>query len=374
MSRELSIRHSDARHVYFVLRKKNQAVIVSTHLLGDYLDANWATYAITGTEVNSTQSTVVYTGDVPSGLAKGCYTVEAYERIGTTAAITDYYLGSATVEWSGTAEMTLSSFTEVTPESVSTAIEAIQDGLATEAKQDAAKLVLDEVAVNAAETLATALDASGVRSAIGMAEANLDTQLNGIASDAAAAADNAGTGARVVTIEITDGTNPLESALVRMANGTESYVRLTNASGIALFSLDDATWVVSITKAGYSFTPTTLAISADTSHAYAVTAVAIPASDASFITGYLYCYDKTGIVESNVAIHCKIVSSKGIGSVYDTTDRIVMSDGTGLATITNMVPGATYQIGRGTSGRRSVVIPSTATSPYQLPDILGTDA
>jgi hypothetical protein len=199
-----------------------------------------------------------------------------------------------------------------------------------------------------------------------MAEANLDTQLNGIASDAAAAADNAGTGARVVTIEITDGTNPLESALVRMANGTESYVRLTNASGIALFSLDDATWVVSITKAGYS--------SADTSHAYAVTAVAIPASDASFITGYLYCYDKTGIVESNVAIHCKIVSSKGIGSVYDTTDRIVMSDGTGLATITNMVPGATYQIGRGTSGRRSVVIPSTATSPYQLPDILGTDA
>jgi hypothetical protein len=95
-------------------------------------------------------------------LAKGSYTVEAYERIGATAAITDYYLGSATIEWSGTAEMTLATFTEVIPESASAVItaavptvEQIQDGLATEAKQDAAQEALDEVAANVAETLAS---------------------------------------------------------------------------------------------------------------------------------------------------------------------------------------------------------------------------
>jgi hypothetical protein len=63
----------------------------------------------------------------------------------------------------------------------------IKADMATEAKQDVAKAVLDAIAVNAAETLATALDAAGIRGAIGMAEANLDTQLDGIALDAAAA-------------------------------------------------------------------------------------------------------------------------------------------------------------------------------------------
>ncbi len=84
-----------------------------------------------------------------------------------------------------------------------------------------------------------------------------------------------GTGARTVTLTVTDGSTPLAGARVRVTEGTESYVGSTDADGEITFSLDDATWTVAITKPGYQFTPTTLAVAADTEATYSMSAVVV---------------------------------------------------------------------------------------------------
>jgi len=64
-------------------------------------------------------------------------------------------------------------------------------------------------------------------------------------------------GAYVITVTVTDGTDPLEAAVVRVTNGANSFTGSTDASGNASFSLDALTYTVSVTKSGYSFAPTT---------------------------------------------------------------------------------------------------------------------
>ena len=68
---------------------------------------------------------------------------------------------------------------------------------------------------------------------------------------------NVGSGAYAITVTVTDGTSPLQTAIVRVTNGITSIAQTTDASGNASFSLDAATWTVTATKSGYSFTPTT---------------------------------------------------------------------------------------------------------------------
>ena len=78
-----------------------------------------------------------------------------------------------------------------------------------------------------------------------------------VAISTRAEATGAGTGAYVVTATVTDGTDPLQNATLRVTEGATTFVATTDASGNAEFSLDAATYTVSVTKAGYTFTPTT---------------------------------------------------------------------------------------------------------------------
>ncbi|MFA5056496.1 MAG: right-handed parallel beta-helix repeat-containing protein [Opitutaceae bacterium] len=181
-----------------------------------------------------------------------------------------------------------------------------------------------------------------------------------------------GTGARTVTITVTDGTNPVENATVRLTKGAESYVGATNASGVVTFSVDDGTWAVSITASGCSFTPTTLAVSADTSHTYAVSAVTLPDSEAGFVTGYLYCYSTQGVVESGVTVQLQIINVAGTGACYDAATRSEVSDAAGLVTFANLPTGCSYRVRRGTTGTwKNYSIPSTATSPHAMANVFG---
>lgn len=178
------------------------------------------------------------------------------------------------------------------------------------------------------------LDAAGVRTAVGLGTANLDTQLADIptvaemnartkltadyadkttldvvAADVAGldgatmrGTDNAalasaytaaraakldnldaavssivtqtGTGARTVTITVNDGSDALENATVRMTNALVNRLGRTNASGVVVFGLDDATWTVVVTKDNYEFTPTTLVVNGNETQTYSMTAVA----------------------------------------------------------------------------------------------------
>ena len=215
----------------------------------------------------------------------------------------------------------------------------------------------------------TQTTASAIRGDLGMASANLDAQLLPLASI------SLGTGARTVTITVTDGTDALEGARVRVTSGSTSQVGDTNVSGVIVFGIDDATWSVTITKSGYSFTPTTLVVAADTSHTYAMTEATIPASDPDFVTGYLYCYDENGEVEEDVIVQMKIVSLSGSGSGYDTATRSETSDATGLVTFTNLVPGALYSIRRGTeTDWVDITISAAATDPYEMDNVFGEDS
>ena len=197
------------------------------------------------------------------------------------------------------------------------------------------------------------LDAAGVRTAIGLATANLDTQLSGIQSDTndiqtrlpaalesgriAAALDSAtaakidailedtgttlpaaiagidaggsGTGARTVTITVNDGTTALQNATVRMTEGANTFTALTNVSGVAVFNLDDATYTVGVTKSGYSYAGATLIVNGAETATYSMTVVSItPPSNPSLSAIVVLCLDAAGQPEASVAIDIRIVT------------------------------------------------------------------
>jgi hypothetical protein len=86
-----------------------------------------------------------------------------------------------------------------------------------------------------------------------------------------------GVGAYSFVITVNDGTNALENASVRLINGVTTLSGQTDAAGQVTFGVDAGTWAVTITLAGYQFTPTTKVISGAASQTYSMTAVAIPA-------------------------------------------------------------------------------------------------
>jgi hypothetical protein len=181
-----------------------------------------------------------------------------------------------------------------------------------------------------------------------------------------------GTGARTIAVTVTDGTDPLEGARVRFTKGAESYVGTTGASGQVTFALDDGTWAVAVTLAGYSMAPTTLAVSADASVTYEMTATSFTPSEPGLVTGYLYCYDEEGQIEQGVTVRLRqtaAVSGTGVG--YDSATRTAVSDATGLVQFTGLFPGAKYQIRRETASWYDFPIDAGATDPYALPSILG---
>lgn len=73
-------------------------------------------------------------------------------------------------------------------------------------------------------------------------------------------------------ITVDDGTTALQNATVRMTEGVNSYTALTDASGVAVFNLDDATYVVSISKSGYSYSGTTIVVNGTETATYSMTA------------------------------------------------------------------------------------------------------
>lgn len=205
-------------------------------------------------------------------------------------------------------------------------------------------------------------------------------------------ASQSGMGAYTITLTVNDGTNLVENATVRLTSGVLSYTANTNVSGVASFSLDGATYSVAITKSGYAFTPTTLVISADTTYTYSMSATIIPASDPTFVTGYLYCYDETGIVEAGVTVELALYTATGSGIGFNTQTRSSVSNSQGLVSFTNLLPGAAYMVRRGyhkvwnpTTGEyfnlhsstalrwKKFTVPVAATDPYAMPVVWGEE-
>lgn len=124
------------------------------------------------------------------------------------------------------------------------------------------------------------------------------------------AAALSGTGARSVTLTVTDGTDPLQSALVRLTdNSTNSWTKTTNASGVATFSLDDGNYTATVTKGGYTHTPETVTVSGTTTDTLVMTAVTLATpSDPSLCMLYGTLYQPDGTKASNVKILATLVT------------------------------------------------------------------
>lgn len=197
-----------------------------------------------------------------------------------------------------------------------------------------------------------------------------------ILSEAASGAGGgAGSGARSVTPTVNDGSSPLENVTVRMTEGVNTYTSTTNASGVCspAFSLDDATYTVTISKPGYSFTPTTLVVDGVKTPTYSMTAVSISApSDPGLCRCYTYTKDRNGGIAGSVTVLYQIVDGPGTdGLSHPVTAGTVTSNAdTGLAEF-DVYKGSTIKIKRGASGEWSDDIAVGSGSTKALPELLG---
>lgn len=232
--------------------------------------------------------------------------------------------------------------------------------------------------VNNTSPAANSLGAA-VNSAVAPTAAQIDTQLTGThgsGSWQSGSGGGGGTGANTVTITVTDGSNPLENAKVRMTNGAQSYLVSTDVSGEAVFALDNGTWSVAITNPGYQFAPTTLAVSGDVSHTYAMTQVVITPSDPGQVTGFYTCFDKSGVAVAGALVYVQMQTPPtGFGLAISGEARSEISGDDGVAQFTGLFPGAFYWIAVGAAPKKSkdgFRIPVDATDPVDLNNIVGT--
>jgi hypothetical protein len=182
----------------------------------------------------------------------------------------------------------------------------------------------------------------------------------------------AGTGARTVTITVNDGTTALESASVRLTKGAETYVQKTSSVGRVTFNLDDGTWTVAISLAGYTYAGTTLVVDGDETATYSMTAYSISApASPSLTTGYVVCLGVDGLPELGVSIVAQMTAGPGdTGYALDTGTITMFSDANGLAQYAGFVRGASYKFKRGMYRWTSSQTAPEAAS-WALAEILG---
>jgi hypothetical protein len=83
------------------------------------------------------------------------------------------------------------------------------------------------------------------------------------------------TGPNTVTITVTDGTNPIEDATVRIHRTGYSETKKTNASGVVSFTVTSANWSVSISATGYASETNALTVDGDETVSYSLDAFAV---------------------------------------------------------------------------------------------------
>jgi hypothetical protein len=225
--------------------------------------------------------------------------------------------------------------------------------------------------------LPATLDSGNMRSSVQSMAPNTLTAsalaADAVAEIAAAVGGSGGSGARTVTITVNDGTNALQNAKVRVTQGAESYLGTTNVSGVVTFNLDDATWTIAITKAGYTYAGTTLVVDGNESATYSMTAVTITPSSGSLVTGYWVCYSELGMVESGVSITMQATKVPAdTGFALDSAIRTSTSGSDGVAQFTNLIPGATYRVQRNSGDYYTIKIDDDATGSVELSSIIGT--
>ena len=159
-----------------------------------------------------------------------------------------------------------------------------------------------------------------------------------------------GTGARMVTITVNDGTTVLQNATIRMTEGANTFTALTNASGVAVFNLDDATYTVAITKSGYSYAGTTIIVNGTETATYSMTANSVtPPTNPDLSAIEVLCLDEDFEAASGIDVDFRMasVASGDQNRAHPGAKKTVTSNGSGIARFEGP-QGATIEWKRGT--------------------------
>jgi hypothetical protein len=217
----------------------------------------------------------------------------------------------------------------------------------------------------ALSTLATAASITTLRGADNDTLKTLSDQIDGISA-------GTGTGARTVTITVNDGTTVLQNARVRVVEGVNTYTGLTNASGVVVFNLDDATYTVSITKSGYTYAGTSLIVDGTETRTYSMTVVSVtPPDDPALCAVTIHVFDQYGADMSGQPVEITFVK-------WDTTAAdtppvlsvppVQTTDADGLVSV-NLFREAVYRIVYGNAPytrRVDVTIPDAGTYTVEI--------
>jgi hypothetical protein len=172
----------------------------------------------------------------------------------------------------------------------------------------------------------------------------LPAQISGISG-------GSGSGARTVTITVNDGTTVLQNALIRLTEGANTFTATTNASGVATFNVDDATYTVAITKSGYSYAGTTLVVDGAETRTYSMTQVSVtPPTDPALSAIEVLCLGTAFTAQSGIDIDFRMssIASGDQDKAYPGAKVTVTSNGSGIARW-EAPRGATIEYKRGTA-------------------------
>jgi len=166
----------------------------------------------------------------------------------------------------------------------------------------------------------------------------VDTTLTASHGSGSWSSGGSGSGAYTITVTVTDGTDPLQNAIVRVTEGINSYTVSTNASGQGAFALDAATYDVAVTKDGYQFTPTTRTVTGNEAGTLTndleLTETVIPApASPDLCTVSMYCVDAAGAAVSGLVVTFTLYpenASRNDDNVITTRTKTATSNGSGL--------------------------------------------
>lgn len=177
--------------------------------------------------------------------------------------------------------------------------------------------------------------------------------------------------ARTVTITVLDAGQPVADANVRLSYGAASLISRSNGSGVVVFNVDDGTYSVAITKAGYTFSGASLVVDGDETIEYAVSAIEIIPDIPDQSIGFTQCLNSIGEPVTNQRVYGRMVNGgTNTGYVYNGSTFSELSDSNGLVTFEGLIRNANYEfwilfLGRKYS--RQIIVPNAPS--FELPNI-----
>lgn len=226
-------------------------------------------------------------------------------------------------------------------------------------------LTLTTATFQATDTVTVESAISAMRGADNDTLKSLSDQIDGLSAAT-------GLGARTITITVNDGTTVLQNARVRLTEGVNTYTGITNASGVVVFNVDDATYTVGITKSGYTYAGTTLIVDGTETRTYSMTLVSVtPPDDPALCAVTMHIYDQYGADIASQPVEITFVRWESTATATPpvlSVPPVLETDVNGIVSV-ELFREATYKIVYGETGvtrRVDVTIPDAATYTVEL--------